>query len=64
MKITKAAFFLLLLILLSYEDSYSDELQNNSIDSSGIEKIVVRSTRIPSTTIDTVSYTHLRAHET
>ena len=63
MKITKAAFFLLLLILLSYEDSYSDELQNNFIDSSGIEKIVVRSTRIPSTTIDIGSSVYILSQD-
>jgi vitamin B12 transporter len=63
MKITKAAFFLLLLILLSYENSYSDELQNNFIDSSGIEKIVVRSTRIPSTTIDIGSSVYILSQD-
>lgn len=47
MKIYKFAFFILILSFLLSEYSYSQELDTNSLNSSEIENITIRSTRIP-----------------
>ena len=47
MKTYKFAFFALILSLLLSEYSYSQELDTNSLNSSEIENITIRSTRIP-----------------
>ena len=47
MKIYKFAFFTLLLSFLIPEHSHSQELNTNSLNSSEIENITIRSTRIP-----------------
>ena len=47
MKIYKFAFFTLLLSFLIPEYSHSQELNTNSLNSSEIENITIRSTRIP-----------------
>ena len=47
MKIYKFAFFILILSFLLSEYSYSQELDANSLNSSEIENITIRSTRIP-----------------
>ena len=47
MKISKFAFFTLLLSFLIPEYSHSQELNTNSLNSSEIENITIRSTRIP-----------------
>jgi len=46
-KIYKFAFFILILSFLLSEYSYSQELDTNSLNSSEIENITIRSTRIP-----------------
>ena len=47
MKIYKFTFFTILLSFLLSEYSYSQELSTNSLSSSEIENIIIRSTRIP-----------------
>ena len=47
MKTYKFAFFILILSFLLSEYSYSQELDTNSLNSSEIENITIRSTRIP-----------------
>jgi hypothetical protein len=47
MKTYKFAFFTLILSFLLSEYSYSQELDTNSLNSSEIENITIRSTRIP-----------------
>ena len=69
MKTYKFAFFTLILSFLLSEYSYSQELDTNSLNSSEIENITIRSTRIPAGAKDigsslyiiseAVSYTHL-----